>query len=99
MINKLNQDAMSTTRSGGKKPGDEAADVELQIPADPMAVSGATAAPKPSTGPVTPTATKAGKAPKKPKYPCGKCDLDVNCGVVCNSCDIWFHDKCVEGVL
>ena len=57
-------------------------------------------APKPITGAGTLTANAKGttKGNKKPKFPCGKCDLEVSCGVACNSCEIWFHDKCVEGM-
>ena len=45
----------------------------------------------------TPPASRATKG-KKIKYPCGKCDGEVTSGVSCNSCDIWFHDKCVDGM-
>ena len=41
---------------------------------------------------------KTGKAAKKVKFPCGKCDDEVTCGVACNACEIWFHDKCIEGM-
>ena len=98
---------MSTTRNGGKKPVDETAgknlvdetsDIDMTTPEDSTAEYGAMAAQKSSTGTGTPNATKGEKTQRKPKYPCGKCDLGVTCGVSCNSCEVWFHDKCVEGM-
>ena len=82
---------MATKRNSGKKSTDETADADPPLLADPTVAPGASA----TAGAGTPTAPKPGKAVKKPKFPCGKCDLEVTCGVVCNSCDVWFHDKCV----
>ena len=82
---------MSGTRNGSKKAADESEVVEVDVSA-----LGATAAPKSGTSGTTPKAMA--KSTKKVKYPCGKCDLEVSCGVACNSCEIWFHDKCVEGM-
>lgn len=65
--------------------------------ASSAATAAASSAAAPS-GAGTPTAVAKAKATKKPKYPCGKCDLEVSCGVACNSCDVWFHDKCVDGM-
>jgi hypothetical protein len=87
---------MSGTRSAAKK-SDETLDVDSSQNDDPTAVSGAMAPPKSAAAAGTPTA-KSGKAVKKTKFPCGKCDAEVNCGVLCNACDIWYHDKCVEGM-
>ena len=43
------------------------------------------------------TATARAKS-KKVKYHCGKCDGEVTCGVACNSCDVWFHDKGIDSM-
>ena len=84
---------MSGTRSAAKKSTEDPADVD----SSQAELAGALATPKPVVDAGTPTA-KSGKASKKAKYPCGKCDTEVTCGVLCNSCDIWYHDKCVEGM-
>ena len=87
---------MSMTRNK-KLAEDMAEDLASQQTDDSAAVATATAA-APSSAAGTPTAAAKAKAAKKPKYPCGKCDTEVSCGVACNSCDIWFHDKCIEGM-
>ena len=88
---------MSGTRSAAKKTPEDSVEID-SLHSSQDEVVGAMAS-KPVTDAGTPTAVaRAGKAAKKPKYPCGKCDSEVNCGVLCNSCDIWYHDKCVEGM-
>ena len=103
--------AVMTTRNGSKKLADESADTELQkddtaaaaaaAAAVPSAAASAAATPVAATSAApaggTPT-LKAGRGNKKPKYPCGKCDTEVTCGIACNSCELWYHDKCVEGM-
>ena len=49
----------------------------------------------------SPSATKNPnpKPVKKVKHPCGKCDAEVTGNSVsCNSCDSWFHYRCIEGM-
>ena len=47
----------------------------------------------------SPSATKGTKAAKKVKFPCGKCDTEATGNAVCcNSCELWFHFACVEGM-
>ena len=94
---------MSVTRN--KKLGEELADGETSQQADNSAAAATAAAAAAAaataavpSGSGTPTAPPKAKGPKKPKFPCGKCDLEVSCGVACNSCDVWFHDKCVDGM-
>ena len=82
----------TTTRNGSKRNGDELGETDSSQADDPpIGAAG------PAVAAGTPTAGKQGKA-KKVKSPCGKCDAEVQCGVSCNSCEIWFHDKCVEGM-
>ena len=89
---------MSNTRNGSKRQADELGDTEsTQVDDQPTAAAGATAAAGSTATAGTPTASKPGKT-KKVKFPCGKCDAEVQCGVSCNSCEIWYHDKCVEGM-
>lgn len=39
------------------------------------------------------------KAPKKVRYPCGKCDTEATGNVICcNSCELWYHYACIEGM-
>jgi hypothetical protein len=41
------------------------------------------------------------KKKKAKKHPCGKCDEECKANekaVICNSCEIWFHSGCVEGM-
>ena len=93
----------TTTRNGAKKQVGEPAD-----PADPEQSQSSEETPsagEPSrqldkTAPAAGTPTAAAKAGKagKVKFPCGKCDGEVTCGVACNSCEIWFHDKCITGM-
>ena len=61
------------------------------------AVAAAAALPA-TAAPAAGTPTAKTKPAKKVKYPCGKCDAEVNCGVACNSCDIWYHNTCVDGM-
>ena len=70
------------------------------FPTAPSAAAGSTtAAGSPTAAGPTAAGTPGAKPKaKKVKYPCGKCDGEVTCGVACNSCDIWFHDKCVDGM-
>ena len=85
---------MSGTRSAAKKTTEDLLDVD----SSQHDVVGAITPSKPETGAGTPTAPpKTGKV-KKPKFPCGKCDTEVNSGILCNSCDIWYHGGCVEGM-
>ena len=78
---------MSQTRNGARKNADDVVDSDSLLTVEDSASSA-----------ITPTAQKGTKAAKKVKYPCGKCDGEVTCGVSCNSCDVWFHDKCVDGM-
>ena len=79
--------AKKTTEDPTETDSSQAEAVGAMVPSKPVMDAG------------TSTATaKTGKAAKKPKFPCGKCDTEVNCGVQCNSCEIWYHDECVEGI-
>ena len=82
---------MSGTRNGAKKPT-----VDLAENKTDKTLLGATAALESATNASTPKNTA--KPAKKVKYPCGKCNAEVSCGVACNSCELWFHNKCVEGM-
>jgi hypothetical protein len=47
----------------------------------------------------SPLAGAKPKPLKKTKYPCGKCDAEVTGNsVCCNSCELWFHAGCIEGM-
>ena len=91
---------MSTTRTGSKKLTEDSLNVNLSQQLDDAAAAATAAADAAAAGgggSDTPTA-KTGKAAKKPKFPCGKCDTEVTCGISCNSCEVWFHDKCIDGM-
>ena len=59
-----------------------------------------------AVGPPDPTApstdsptTAKTKTTKKVKFPCGKCDSEATGNAVCcNSCELWFHFACVDGM-
>ena len=86
------------TRGAAKKQADESAEIEQSQTAVEIQLTAESSQDKSATAASTPTASKGAKAGKKVKFPCGKCDGEVTCGVACNSCDVWFHDKCVEGM-
>ena len=48
----------------------------------------------------SPSAAKANpKPPKRVRHPCGKCDAEVTGNsICCNSCELWYHFGCVEGM-
>ena len=96
---------MSLTRIGSRKLAEDSAENDASqqsVGSDAIIAAGATAGPiaaadvPPTAG--TPTASAKAKAARKVKFPCGKCDAEVSCGVACNSCDVWFHDKCIDGM-
>ena len=90
------------TRTGAKKLVEDSAENDASqqaIGSDTVAVAvSASAGTDVPSAAGTPTASAKTKAAKKVKFPCGKCDAEVNCGVACNSCDVWYHDKCIEGM-
>ena len=84
--------AMTNTR---KKTADEIGTAE-----DPDELLGAVAPIVAAPAQATDSpATKNPKPTKKVKYPCGKCDLEATGNsVCCNSCELWFHFGCVDGM-
>ena len=92
---------MTTTR---KKAADELSSIirDFGDMTDIGDTQGAAAA-APAQATPTPTSTESPstrpKPPKKAKHPCGKCDAEVTGNsVCCNSCELWFHSGCVDGM-
>ena len=66
---------------------------------DPDELLGAAAPITAASSSTNSPAIKNPKAAKKVRFPCGKCDTEATGNVVCcNSCELWFHYACIEGM-
>ena len=57
------------------------------------------AAPDPAASASTESPVIKSQRAKKVRFPCGKCDAEATGNVVCcNSCELWFHYTCIDGM-
>ena len=86
-----------------KAASDELSSIIRDLGEIPTGVDGVPGAAAPLlAAPAQTTESPSGAKPKPPKkvcFPCGKCDTEVTGNsICCNSCELWYHFGCVEGM-